>query len=72
MDDGENFILEAVGAQVMSDIDRVSELFETVAVDFSCSVGKVGSTAQSNCDEEVLMLFYGVLMAKFCRAKLTI
>ena len=44
IDNGEEFILEEVGNKVMQDIDKVSELFDTVAVDFSCSVGKVGST----------------------------
>ena len=40
--DGESFVAQAVGEEGIADVERRTELFNVVAKDFSCSVGKVG------------------------------
>ena len=40
--EGEAFIAPVIGEEGAADIERRTELFNVVAKDFSCSVGKVG------------------------------
>ena len=44
MVDGEQFIAQVIGEEGIADVERRTELFNVVAKDFSCSVGKVGLT----------------------------
>lgn len=40
VEDGESFMREALGAETMAEVDRRTELFNSLAKDFSCLVGK--------------------------------
>ena len=42
--DGEQFVAQVVGEEGIADVMRRTELFDVVAKDFACSVGKVGLT----------------------------
>ena len=43
VEDGEAFILEKLGEEQVSKIQRAVDKFNELTVDFSCSVGKVSS-----------------------------
>ena len=43
IEDGEAYILETLGDAEMAHIEQVTQLFDSLTVDFACSVGKVGS-----------------------------
>ena len=42
--DGEEFIAATIGTEGTADVERRTELFNVLAKDFDCGVGKVGST----------------------------
>ena len=43
VEDGESFMRGALGAETMAEVDRRTELFNSLAKDFSCLVGKVST-----------------------------
>ena len=44
MVEGELFVAQAIGEEGVADVERRTELFNVVAKDFACTVGKVGLT----------------------------
>jgi len=48
IDNGEEFIVNFLGAEGMEEVERRSELFNVVAKDFSCQVGKTESRRERN------------------------
>ena len=47
IEDGEGFIGQAIGQEAMAEIERRTELFNTLAKDFDWQVGKVSNMVQS-------------------------
>ena len=44
IEDGEGFIGQAIGQEAMAEIERRTEVFDTLARDFDWQLGKVSST----------------------------
>ena len=45
VEEGDQFILEHIGAQQMEHVEQMTACFDNVAAEFSCSLGKVGIPA---------------------------